>query len=131
MNKITKVLLIFCTIILFSLSFYHLSAQSVPRESTMAAMVLANKYFMDKWPDVGKTIITERERPSNIWTRGTYYEGLMALYKLNPDPKYLDYAVRWGEFHKWGLRNGTQTLFLHTPSLMARAVTGQEATDGL
>jgi hypothetical protein len=34
--------------------------------------VLANKYFMEKWPDVGKTIITERERPSNIWTRGTY-----------------------------------------------------------
>ena len=58
----------------------------------MSAMVLANKYFMEKWPDVGKTIITERERPSNIWTRGTYYEGLMALYKLNPDPVYLNYA---------------------------------------
>ncbi len=75
----------------------------------MSAMVLANKYFMEKWPDVGKTIITERERPSNIWTRGTYYEGLMALYKLNPDPAYLNYAVSWGEFHKWGLRNGITT----------------------
>ncbi|MBP1666575.1 MAG: glycoside hydrolase family 88 protein [Bacteroidetes bacterium] len=64
---------------------------------------------MEKWPDVGKTIITERERPSNIWTRGTYYEGLMALYKLNPDPAYLNYAVSWGEFHKWGLRNGITT----------------------
>ena len=61
------------------LSFSLLSAQSLPKDRTLSAMVLANKYFMEKWPDVGKTIITERERPSNIWTRGTYYEGLMAL----------------------------------------------------
>ncbi|MFA5819753.1 MAG: glycoside hydrolase family 88 protein [Bacteroidales bacterium] len=75
----------------------------------MESMVMANKYFMEKWPDVGKTIITERERPSNIWTRGVYYEGLMALYKLNPDASYLNYAVSWGEFHKWGLRDGIKT----------------------
>jgi rhamnogalacturonyl hydrolase YesR len=86
-----------------------LPAQTVTKEQTMAAMVLANLYFMEKWPDVGKTIITERERPSNIWTRGTYYEGLMALHSLNSDPEYLSYAVRWGEFHNWGLRNGITT----------------------
>lgn len=40
-------------------------------------MILANDYFMKKWPDVGKTIITNRERPSNIWTRWFYYEGSM------------------------------------------------------
>ncbi len=82
---------------------------AVSKNKTMDAMVLANGYFMAKWPDVGKTIITERERPSNIWTRGTYYEGLIALYRLNPDPAYLNYAVSWGEFHKWGLRNGITT----------------------
>jgi unsaturated rhamnogalacturonyl hydrolase len=86
-----------------------ISAQSLTRDRTMSAMVLANNYFMEKWPDVGKTIITDRERPSNIWTRGVYYEGLMALYKINPDPVYLDYAIRWGEFHKWGLRDGVNT----------------------
>ena len=91
------------------LSVGFLSAQYVSRDSSMAAMVLANKYFMEKWPDAGKTIITERERPSNIWTRGTYYEGLMALYSLKPDAEYLSYAVRWDEFHKWGLRNGITT----------------------
>jgi rhamnogalacturonyl hydrolase YesR len=83
--------------------------QRVSKEKTLEAMILANKYFMEKWPDVGKTIITERERPSNIWTRGTYYEGLMALYKLKPDPSWLNYAISWGEFHKWGLRNGIRT----------------------
>jgi unsaturated rhamnogalacturonyl hydrolase len=83
--------------------------QVVSKESTMNAMVIANKYFMEKWPDVGKPIVTERERPSNIWTRGVYYEGLMALYKFKPDPTYLNYAVSWGEFHKWGMRDGVKT----------------------
>jgi rhamnogalacturonyl hydrolase YesR len=87
----------------------NISAQSVSEEQTMESMVLANSYFMEKWPDVGKIIVTERPRPSNIWTRGVYYEGLMALYNLNPDTAYLNYALRWGEFHKWGLRDGIKT----------------------
>lgn len=70
---------------------------------------LANEYFVKKWPDTGKSIITNRERPSNIWTRGVYYEGLMALHKIDPQKSYYDYAVSWGENHKWGLRNGIQT----------------------
>ena len=72
-------------------------------------MVLANKYFMEKWPDVGKTIITGQVSSGNFWTRGVYYEGLMELYKINPDPVYLKYALDWGEFHKWGLRDGINT----------------------
>jgi unsaturated rhamnogalacturonyl hydrolase len=79
------------------------------KEKTMESMVLANKYFMEKWSDVGKTSVTDRERPSNIWTRGVYYEGLMALYEIKPDPSYLNYAVSWGEFHKWGMRDGVKT----------------------
>ena len=86
------------------------SAQQLPKKKkTLAAMTLANAYFMQKWTDVGKPIVTERSRPSNIWTRGVYYEGLMGLYKIDPKKTYLDYAVSWGEFHKWGLRNGIKT----------------------
>ncbi|MDZ7897160.1 MAG: glycoside hydrolase family 88 protein [Arcicella sp.] len=44
-----------------------------------------------------------------MWTRGVYYEGLMALHKVNPQKRYYDYAVAWGETHKWGLRNGIKT----------------------
>jgi rhamnogalacturonyl hydrolase YesR len=69
-------------------------------------MELTNKYFMDKWPDVGKRIVTNTSRASNIWTRGVYYEGLMALYKMKPDTQYLNYAIRWAEFHNWNLRDG-------------------------
>jgi rhamnogalacturonyl hydrolase YesR len=75
-------------------------------EKTLEAMRTANRYFMDKWPDVGKRIVTERSRASNIWTRAVYYEGLMALYRLDPQPEYLDYTLRWADFHQWDLRDG-------------------------
>jgi unsaturated rhamnogalacturonyl hydrolase len=83
------------------------SAQKFPpRKKILKPLRKANEYFMSKWPDPGKEIVTERARPSNIWTRGVYYEGLMALYSIDQKKKYYDYAVDWGEKHKWGLRNG-------------------------
>ena len=86
------------------------SGQQLPsKQEIMDKMVLANSYFMNKWPDTGKSIITNRERPSNIWTRAVYYEGLMALYSVKPDKVYYDYAVSWGDAHKWGLRDGIKT----------------------
>jgi rhamnogalacturonyl hydrolase YesR len=83
------------------------SAQKLPpRKEILKSLRLANEYFMNKWPDPGKEIVTERVRPSNIWTRGVYYEGLMALYTIDKKQKYYDYAVNWGEKHKWSLRGG-------------------------
>jgi unsaturated rhamnogalacturonyl hydrolase len=76
------------------------------QEKTLDAMVAANRYFMDKWPDVGQRIVHERSRASNIWTRSVYYEGLLALHQLHPKPEYLEYMLRWAEFHKWDLRDG-------------------------
>jgi unsaturated rhamnogalacturonyl hydrolase len=95
--------------ILISASCLALRGQEVTSEKTLDAMIVANQYFMQKWPDVGKVIVTERTRPSNIWTRAVYYEGLMALYKINPEPSFLNYALNWGEFHKWNLRDGVTT----------------------
>ena len=100
---------------IFTLLFFWIAsscsvAQKLPaKNEVLASMQLANAYFMKKWPDVSKTIITTRERPSNIWTRGVYYEGLMALYAIDKNADYLNYAITWGEFHKWGLRNGIKT----------------------
>lgn len=85
-------------------------AETFPtKQEVLDKMILTNKYFMDKWPDTGKTIITNKERPSNIWTRAVYYEGLMALYAVDPDQTFYNYAVSWGENHKWGLRDGITT----------------------
>jgi unsaturated rhamnogalacturonyl hydrolase len=85
-------------------------AQTPPsKKEVLDAMRLTNNYFMQKWPDPGKEITTNKTRPSNIWTRGVYYEGLMALYQLDKDKKYYDYAVDFGEKHQWGMRSGNAT----------------------
>ena len=72
-------------------------------------MELTNAYFMNKRPDPGVAIVNDKTRASNIWTRAVYYEGLMALYKINPDEAYYNYAVSWGNSHQWGLNGGIQT----------------------
>jgi len=86
------------------------SAGLPAKDRIIADMTLANRYFMDKWPDPGAPIVgKDKTRPSHIWTRGTYYEGLMALYEVKPDRAYYDYAVAWGQAHQWNLQGGHQT----------------------
>ena len=85
------------------------SAQKLPKKVEMlSAMHLANNYFMNKWPDAGKTVTTNKERPSNLWTRAVYYEGLMALYSIDKEKVNYEYGVQWGEKHQWGLWGGTK-----------------------
>lgn len=101
---------IFSSAIILSISIQLLFAQKIPnKKEVLKVLKSTNAYFMNKWPDAGKSIITNRERPSNIWTRAVYYEGLMNLYKINPEKEYYDYAVQWGQKHNWGLRNGITT----------------------
>jgi unsaturated rhamnogalacturonyl hydrolase len=35
------------------------------------------------------------------WQVGTYFEGVMALYDMTKEKKYLDSTVAWGTFHNW------------------------------
>jgi unsaturated rhamnogalacturonyl hydrolase len=85
-------------------------AQKAPvKKTVLAAMEITNAYFMKKWPDPGASITTNITRPSNIWTRAVYYEGLMGLYAVKPEKQYYDYAVHWGIKHNWGLRGGVST----------------------
>lgn len=68
-----------------------------------------NNYFVQKWPDPTKDTFVGRRRPSSLWTRGVFYEGLMALYGIDPQPSYIKYVDDWGNYHKWTPRNGTKT----------------------
>jgi rhamnogalacturonyl hydrolase YesR len=106
MNKlIQKVCMAF-----FMLLAMSAIAQPLPKKKEILnVMHLANNYFMNKWPDAGKTIVTNKERPSIIWTRGVYYEGLMALYAVDKEKTNYDYAVQWGEKHQWNLAGGPTT----------------------
>jgi unsaturated rhamnogalacturonyl hydrolase len=86
------------------------TAQKLPKKKkVLQALRVTNQYFMNKWPDAGKPIFTNIERPSNIWTRAVYYEGLLALYAVDKQQAFYDYALQWGEKHKWGLRGGIKT----------------------
>lgn len=46
---------------------------------------------------------------TNLWTRTVYYEGLMALYGVDNDQRYIDYTDRWADFHQWTPRGGIKT----------------------
>jgi rhamnogalacturonyl hydrolase YesR len=95
---------------IFTITANIVVAQKLPvKNEVLKKMELTNAYFMQKWPDTGKSIITNRERPSNIWTRAVYYEGLMAFYSINPDRQFYDYAVSWAEAHNWNFRDGIET----------------------
>lgn len=89
-------------ILLFSSIVCFIQSQTLPlKQQVLDKMKLANSYFMTKWPDPTKAIVTNKTRPSNLWTRGTYYEGLMQLYYLSQEATLLKYAVDWGTFHQW------------------------------
>ncbi|MDM8161462.1 glycoside hydrolase family 88 protein [Labilibaculum sp. K2S] len=81
----------------------------IDHEQTLKEIIKVNDYFMEKYNDYKAPSNVGRERPSNIWTRGVYYEGLMALYSILPEEKLYDYTYQWSDFHKWGFRSGTTT----------------------
>ncbi len=71
---------------------------------------LVNDWFMAQWPDPTKdTFVRNKVRPSSLWTRAVYYEGLMALHTIQPEQRYLDYTLTWCNYHKWTPRNGVKT----------------------
>jgi rhamnogalacturonyl hydrolase YesR len=80
---------------------------SFKKDEVLLVMQKTNAYFMNKYSDPGKPTFVGKERPSNLWTRAVYYEGLMALYSIHPDTSYYNYAVQWAESHNWGLWGGT------------------------
>lgn len=86
-----------------------ITIQAQSAKKVLKVAQLANEYFMRNYPDPGKPTFVKKERSSNLWTRAVYYEGLMALYAIDNNEKYIDYTDRWGNFHKWDVRDGVRT----------------------
>lgn len=87
-------------------------AQSVTASDVLDKARKVNEYFMAMWEDPAKdTFVHGKKRPSSLWTRGVYYEGLMALYSIDASKRYLDYTDRWADYHKWTPRNGTKSTY--------------------
>ena len=96
--------------LLMSLVCGSISAQGLPdRKETLETLIKVNNYFMKKYADYRTPSYNGIIRTSNIWTRGVYYEGLMALHSVFPREEYYDYAYQWADYHKWGMRNGNTT----------------------
>ena len=54
------------------------------QEDVLQAARKTNDYFMTKYSDPTLPTNVKRIRPSSLWTRAVYYEGLMALYGIDP-----------------------------------------------
>lgn len=87
----------------------NVSAQNAVADDVLSVARKVNNYFMAKYADPTLNTNVGRIRPSSLWTRGVYYEGLMSLYAIDPDQKYIDYTDRWANHHKWTPRNGITT----------------------
>ncbi|MDR2414710.1 MAG: glycoside hydrolase family 88 protein [Odoribacteraceae bacterium] len=97
-------------LVIASTSLSVARARELPdKQQVLQVMTRVNAYFMQKYADYTLPSNVGKVRPSNIWTRAVYYEGLMALYRVHPLPEYRDYALKWAEFHQWGLRDGNAT----------------------
>ena len=97
------------TLLFLSLLCTVAHSQMPEKRFTLEKMTLVNDRFMEKWPNPGDSIFIKGRRPSNIWTRAVYMEGLLALNEVAPHPRYIDYAIDWAVAHLWGFRGGTHT----------------------
>ena len=96
--------------ILLMLTFCALTnIQGQMPQEVLSVAQRVNDYFMKKYSDPTIPTNVGKIRPSSLWTRAVYYEGLMELYKVDAQQRYIDYTDRWADFHKWTPRNGITT----------------------
>ena len=97
-------------IVLYILLLLALPVSALKRTEVLETATRVNDWFMAKWPDpTANTYVGGKMRPSSLWTRGVYYEGLMALYGMDPQQRYYEYTLTWCNYHQWTPRNGVTT----------------------
>ena len=96
------------TVIAF-VALIGMMTSATAQSNVLEAARKTNDYFMMKYSDPTLPTNVNKIRPSSLWTRAVYYEGLMALYAIDPQQRYIDYATTWADFHKWTPRNGVNT----------------------
>ena len=106
---------ILLTILVALVCIEVVNARTPGKSEVLQAMERANAYFQRKNPDAGAPTFVKKVRPSNLWTRGVYFEGLAALCDIEQQTgssQYetnLGYVRDWGTAHKWIPRNGIKT----------------------
>ncbi len=107
--------LLFTVSLLIAFSASAEKAKMPTKAKVLESMEVANDYFINKYPDAGAPTYVKKMRPSNLWTRGVYFEGLVELIDIEQaaqSPKYEQnnqYLYDWASFHEWVPRNGVKT----------------------
>ena len=70
-----------------------MSAQTALQNEILEVAHRTNNYFMTKYRDPTIDTFVKKKRTSNLWTRAVYYEGLMALYEIDPQQRAGDYPT--------------------------------------
>lgn len=122
MRKLTNIFMYLCrhkskftkmkkllTLIAATAMYVSAAAQTTTKAEVLKVAQRANDYFMVKYADPTQPTFVKKIRPSSLWTRAVYYEGLMALYEIDKNQKYIDYTDKWANFHGWTPRNGIKT----------------------
>jgi len=100
--------LVFCLLLLVQTAR---STEPFSSDSIQKYAKLTDKYIrLIKHPDYwNNTVVGGKSRPSNIWTRGVFYEGHMAYYQIHPDTALFNYAYNWGKSFTWLVAYGKAT----------------------
>lgn len=103
-------------IVILAVSFGALSAGAAenlqPRDEVLKTLIKVNDHYLRKHPDplLGIPYYSRKKvYEANIWTRAVYFEGLMALHSIYPANRYYDYAYKWADGFKWGMRRDDTT----------------------
>jgi len=97
------------SVLLLLAAFIVMPAAAQTADEVLQKTRLVNDYFISHYPDPTRPTNVKKVRPSSLWTRAVYYEGLMALYAVDPQQRYIDYTDKWAAFHQWTPRNGVKT----------------------
>ena len=84
--------------LILSLIAVFLATTVNAQEEILQTARKTNDYFMMKYSDPTLPTNVKKIRPSSLWTRAVYYEGLMALNAIDPQQRYLDYTQKWSDF---------------------------------
>lgn len=107
--------LLFTVSLLIAISASAEKVKMPSKAKVLESMEVANDYFINKYPDAGAPTYVKKMRPSNLWTRGVYFEGLVELIDIEQaaqSPKYEQnnqYLYDWASSHEWVPRNGVKT----------------------
>lgn len=99
------------TVLLIAGILFSMMSMAQTKSEVLEVVNRANDYFMEKWSDPTAPTCFKVIRPSNLWTRSVYYEGLLALYEQDPQQRFLDYTDKWANFHKWAPYKGNIKTF--------------------